>query len=123
MCVALIGGMDRLERDYEKEAGRHGVELRVFTKTRTGMATRLKSVDVMVMFTGKVSHRMKSEAISAARSKSIPVIMVHSCGVSSLRECLRRLVEPAREDIRERGCCGSCEKKDCCRSLRGKPGQ
>lgn len=98
MCVALIGGMDRLERDYENEAGKHGVELRVFTKTKTGMASRLKSVDVMVMFTGKVSHRMKSEAISAARSKSIPVMMVHSCGVSSLRECLRNLLEPVKDN-------------------------
>jgi len=36
MCVALIGGMDRLERDYETEARKHGVELRVFTKAKTG---------------------------------------------------------------------------------------
>jgi hypothetical protein len=92
MCVALIGGMDRLERDYENEAERHGVDLRVFTKSRAGLATRLKSVDAMVVFTGKTSHRIKNEAIGAAKANNIPVLMRHSCGVCSLRECLRRLV-------------------------------
>ncbi len=35
MCVALIGGMDRLERDYINinEAERLGVELKVYTKS------------------------------------------------------------------------------------------
>lgn len=99
MCVALIGGMDRLERDYETEARKHGVELRVFTKTKTGLVARLKSVDVMVVFTGKVSHQLRREATNAARSKSIPVMQVHSCGVCSLRECLKRLVAPDKEAI------------------------
>jgi hypothetical protein len=92
MCVALIGGMDRLERDYENEAERHGVRLKVFTKAKVGLAARLKSVDAVVVFTGKTSHRIRNEAISTAKSKSIPVVMCHSCGVCSLRECLGRIV-------------------------------
>ncbi len=103
MCVALIGGMDRLERDYEAEARKHGVELRVYTKTKTGLATRLKTVDVMVMFTGKVSHQLKREAVSAARSRSIPVIMAHSCGVCSLRECLQRLMASGEDEAGKNG--------------------
>lgn len=98
MCVAVIGGMDRLERSYKAEAGRQGVELRVFTQSRTGLGRRLKAVDAVVVFTGKVSHRMKNEAVSAAKSKNIPVIMAHSCGVCTLRECLGRLVGQTSED-------------------------
>ncbi|HNT43107.1 MAG TPA: DUF2325 domain-containing protein [Syntrophorhabdaceae bacterium] len=116
MCVALIGGMDRLERDYEAEALKHGVELRVFTKTKTGLVTRLKAVDVMVMFTGKVSHQLKREAVSAAKSRSIPVIMVHSCGVCSLRECLQRLAASGQRDAGVSGCAGSCKDAHCRRA-------
>ena len=115
MCVALIGGMDRLERDYETEARKHGVELRVFTKTKTGLVARLKSVDVMVVFTGKVSHQLRREATNAARSKSIPVMQVHSCGVCSLRECLQRLVALDKEAIQTPECSGSCKSRHCCR--------
>ena len=31
----------------------------------------------------------KRKAVQVARSRNIPLQMVHSCGVSSLRECLR----------------------------------
>ena len=66
--------------------------------TKTGLVARLKSVDVMVVFTGKVSHQLRREATNAARSKSIPVMQVHSCGVCSLRECLQRL-QPAFDEL------------------------
>ncbi len=117
MCVALIGGMDRLERDYETEARKHGVELRVFTRTKAGLATRLKAVDVMVMFTGKVSHQLKREAVNAARSRNIPVIMVHSCGVCSLRECLQRLMSSDKGDAGVSGCKGPCKGGHCRRAV------
>lgn len=112
MCVALIGGMDRLERDYETEAKKHGVELRVFTKTKTGLVTRLKSVDAIVLFTGKVSHQLRREATRAARSKNIPMIMLHSCGVCSLRECLHGLVVSGKESAGH-VCCGLCGSGYC----------
>lgn len=92
MCVALVGGMDRLERDYKNEAKRHGVHLKVFTKAKIGLAARLMSVDAIVVFTGKVSHCIRNTAVSAAKSRNVPVVMCHSCGVCSLRECLGRLV-------------------------------
>jgi len=42
MCVALIGGMDRLERHYVVEAGRFGVELKVFTKFKANIPLKIK---------------------------------------------------------------------------------
>lgn len=92
MCVALIGGMDRLEKNYENEAEKHGIQLKVFTKARKDLATRLGRIDALVVFTGKTSHRIKNEAMSVAKSQDIPVVMHHSCGVSSLRHCLGRLM-------------------------------
>ncbi len=108
MCVALIGGMDRLDRSYRDEAEKHGVDLRVFTKSKTGLATRLRQVDAVVIFTGKTSHRIKNEAVTAAKAAAIPVVMVHSCGVCSLRECLGRLVSAPDRAKASSGCklCG-----------------
>ena len=92
MCVALIGGMDRLESDYRSEAVRQGVKLKVFTKAKIGLTASVKGVDAVVVFTGKTSHRIRNEAMKVAKSGCIPVVMCHSCGVSSLRECLGQLV-------------------------------
>ncbi|HPX55209.1 MAG TPA: DUF2325 domain-containing protein [Syntrophales bacterium] len=90
--MALIGGMDRLEPDYRSEAVRQGVKLKVFTKAKIGLTASVRGVDAVVVLTGKTSHRIRNEAMKAAKSGCIPVVMCHSCGVSSLRECLRQLV-------------------------------
>lgn len=92
MCIALIGGMDRLERHYLEEAQRTGIDLRVFSKSQVNIGAKLKNVDAMVIFTNKVSHQVKKEAMNSARANGIPVFMHHSCGVCTLRECLNCLL-------------------------------
>lgn len=88
MCVAVIGGMDRLERHYRDEAEKIGIDLRVFTKASTDISSKIRNVDALVIFTNKVSHRIKREAAEVAKAKSIPVFMYHSCGICTLRDCL-----------------------------------
>jgi hypothetical protein len=91
MCIALLGGMDRLGKHYLEEAGRVGIDLKVFSRDEVNIGSKIKNVDAMVIFTNKVSHNMKSKALKEARAKGIPVYMHHSCGICSLRECLNCL--------------------------------
>jgi hypothetical protein len=91
MNIALIGGIDRLERHYHEEALRAGVDLRVFNCSEINIGAKLKQADAVVIFTNKVSHRMKKQAVTAAKSNAIPVFMHHSCGVCTLRDCLNCL--------------------------------
>jgi ABC-type uncharacterized transport system substrate-binding protein len=88
MCVAVIGGMARLERHYRQEATQAGVELRVFNQSEAKIAAKLKNVDALLIFTNKVSHRARHEALSVAKAQNIPVFQYHSCGVCTLRNCL-----------------------------------
>ncbi len=88
MCVALIGGMDRLERNYISEAEKMGIDLKVYTKSETGIASKVRNVDAVVIFTNKVSHKAKKEVMNIAKLRNIPVFMYHSCGICTLRDCL-----------------------------------
>ena len=88
MCIALIGGMDRLEKHYREEAERAGMSLMVFSRSQTNIAAKLKKADLMVIFTNKVSHRVKVEAMQVAKASNIPVVMHHACGVCTFRSCL-----------------------------------
>jgi len=88
MCIALIGGMDRLDKHYRETAERAGITLQIFNRSQTNIAAKLKKADVMVIFTNKVSHRVKTEAMHAAKARSIPVVMHHTCGVCTFRNCL-----------------------------------
>ena len=91
MSIALIGGMDRLERHYISEAEKLGIDLRVFTKSESQISSKIKNMDALVIFTNKVSHRVKKEAVNTAKAMNIPVFMYHSCGICTLRNCLNCL--------------------------------
>lgn len=104
MCIALIGGMDRLERHYKNEAKQCGVELKVFNKHKTGFPSKIKNVDAVVIFTNQVSHTIKKQMMNTARKRNIPVLMRHSCGVCTFRDCLNCLTNMDRDKENSRVC-------------------
>jgi hypothetical protein len=89
MSIVLIGGMARLERHYEKEAEKAGLQLRIFNRPENDIENKLKYAEAIVLFTNKVSHQSRNDVLKAARTHGIPVYMHHSCGVCTLRECLK----------------------------------
>ncbi len=97
MSIVLVGGMDRLGVQYRREAERLGMDLRIFSQAEQGMGGKIKNADAMVIFTNKISHRAKNEAMNAAKANGIPLYMHHSCGVCTFRECIRclRVMTPA----------------------------
>lgn len=88
MCAALVGGMDRLKREYVDEAKRNGVKLKCYTGKERKISGTLGKVDFVVLFTNKVSHKAKKDVLAALRGKDVPILMRHSCGISTLRKCL-----------------------------------
>jgi len=91
MKITLIGGMDRLEPHYRREAREAGHELKIFSVYETGMEAKIGKTDALVLFTDKVSHSARAHALEAARNLGISVVQSHSSGVSSLRQCLGSL--------------------------------
>lgn len=88
MCVTLIGGMDRLHCEYIAAAKKGGHSLKCIGRNEPNFIDKIGNPDKMIIFTNKISHEAKRKAIQHAKNKKIPVHMVHSCGVSSLKECL-----------------------------------
>ena len=88
MRVSVIGGMQRLERQYHNEAAKLGIDLHVFNTSGTQLKKRLGQSAAVVLFTDKMSHQIRTEAMEVARAQGIPVYMLHSCGVCTLRNCL-----------------------------------
>lgn len=87
MCAALVGGMDRLRKEYIDTAKDMGFDLKVFTGQERSIKSQLGDLDMVILFTGKVSHAARHEAVKHAKANSIPLHMIHSSGVSALRKC------------------------------------
>ena len=88
MCAVLVGGMDRLHREYVETAKSLGVALKVFNGQERSIEKQLGGADMLILCTGKVSHSARREVIKHAGAKNIPVRMIHSAGVSALRCCI-----------------------------------
>lgn len=95
MKVSLIGGMDRLEPHYRREAKRAGHDLKIFFHYETGMDAKIGTADAIILFTGKISHNARIHAVEVARTLNIPLYQCHSCGVCTLRDCLASLAVEA----------------------------
>ena len=88
MCAVLVGGMDRLQREYIETAKSLGVDLKVFNGQERSIEKKLGSADMLILCTGKVSHSAQREVVKHAGAKNIPVSRIQSAGVSALRCCI-----------------------------------
>jgi hypothetical protein len=90
--VALIGGIDRLRNHYIAAAEKSGVDLRFFSQDAVNIGPKIMELDALVIFTGMISHQAKKKVMRVAKSRHIPVLMSHSCGVCSLKQCIDCLI-------------------------------
>lgn len=88
MKIVLIGGMDRLKADYEKVAHSKGHKLKSISRDESGLESRIGEADKIIVFTNKVSHCARNKALRYGQAQGIPVQLAHSCGVSTLKNCL-----------------------------------
>lgn len=65
MTAAFIGGMDRLQPYYHKTARKGGYRLKMFTGSENSIDERIRNIDLMIIFTGKVSHKARKCAAKA----------------------------------------------------------
>jgi len=88
MRISLIGGINRLEKHYRQEAEKLGVELRIYNRPEANLTAKIRHTEALVIFTNKVSHQARNQAVVMAQAKGIPVFMSHNCGICALRDCL-----------------------------------
>lgn len=91
MSVAVIGGIDRLKRLYEKKGIEYGYKVKVFSQQVPNIRKRLNSVEGIVLFTDTVSHNLVKEVVHVARRQGIPVERSHSSSLSGLQRSLQVL--------------------------------
>ena len=90
MSVVIIGGHERMVRQYEEICEKHGCDAKVFVKERSGFKKNLGTPDLMILLTNTVSHKMVKSAVSEARRNKIQIARAHSSSASALTNVLRQ---------------------------------
>ena len=91
MSIVLVGGHERMHKEYKGIGSKLGHKVKVFTKMPPRFEKAIGKPDVMVLFTSTVSHKMVGTALKEAKRKKIPIIRSHSSSGTSLENALLQI--------------------------------
>lgn len=81
MSVVIIGGHDRMVRQYKEICRNHKYKAKVFTQMCTGLDKQIGSPDLLILFTSTVSHKMIRCVLEEVDEQRTDVVRCHTTRV------------------------------------------
>lgn len=95
MSVVIIGGHDRMVRQYKQICKEHNCKAKVFTQMSARLSDQIGSPDLVILFTNTVSHKMVKCAIAEAERGHADIVRCHTSSGSALNEILQNACHSA----------------------------
>ena len=95
MSVVILGGNECMVRRYEELCRAYDCKAKVYARKERGMQN-IGSPDLLVLFTGTMSHKMLELAAGQARKRSISIVRSHTSSMAALRGILETHTGGAR---------------------------
>ena len=92
MSVVIIGGNDCMVCQYKNLCKEYKCRAKVFTQMSGTLKDKMGNPDLLVLFTGSVSHKMVKCAMSEAKRKNTKIARAHSSSMAALRSILEEHV-------------------------------
>ena len=87
MSVVIVGGNERMARQYEDLCREYSCRAKIFMKTDRGIQN-FGTPELLVLFTSTMSHKMLDIATGQAKKRNIRVARCHTSSMSALRNIL-----------------------------------
>lgn len=107
MSLLVIGGHERMEKDYYKLAKSKGYKPKIYTTMSSQVKNSIGSPDAIVIFTSTVSHKLSKIVEAQAKKKSIPIIRHKNSSKVAFCKCLEEI------DMCLGNCQGCCNCERC----------
>lgn len=88
MSVVIVGGHDRMVRQYINICKNFQCKAKVFTQMPGNFKAQIGNADLVVLFTSTVSHIMANGAIQEVQKNNISIARSHSSSSSALKKIL-----------------------------------
>lgn len=88
MSVVIVGGHDRMVRQYSDICKGFQCKSKIFTQMPGNFKSQIGKADLVVLFTSTVSHIMVCGALQEAEKNNISVVRSHSSSSSALKKIL-----------------------------------
>lgn len=88
MSVVIIGGNDCMVCRYKTLCKEYRCKPKIFTQMSGSMKEQIGNPDLLILFTGTVSHKMVQCALAGVDSKNTVIARSHSSSMTSLKNIL-----------------------------------
>ncbi len=105
MNLVVVGGNEKMKKDYISLAKQKGYKAKVFLNMSPKVKKCVGEPDAIVIFTSAVSHKMVVCVEEQAKKKNIPIIRHRNNSKVAFVECLDLVDECT-------GNCKTCKMKD-----------
>ncbi|MBQ9420171.1 MAG: DUF2325 domain-containing protein [Lachnospiraceae bacterium] len=88
MSIVILGGNERMEREYKDLCKAYNCRAKVFTKPSGNLRSKIGTPDLMIFFTGTMSHKMVNAAMCEVKGGRTEIARSHTSSMAALREIL-----------------------------------
>ena len=88
MGVVIVGGNDCMTCQYKRLCKEYNCKAKVFTQVPSDFKSKIGSPDLLILFTGTVSHKMVNCALKEAQKSEAIVVRSHSSSSTALKGIL-----------------------------------
>ena len=88
MSIVIIGGNECMVRQYTDLCREYGCRAKAFPKMCCGMKNKIGSPDLLVLFTGTMSHKMLRFAMNETKGSRTRIVRSHTSSMAALRNIL-----------------------------------
>ena len=90
MSVVIIGGNDKMVTQYKDTCKKFDCKAKVFTQMNPRLEKKIGSPDLLILFTGTVSHKMVVSALNKAKRANINIARMHTSSITALKSVLQQ---------------------------------
>ncbi len=90
MSVVIVGGNDRMARQYIDVCDKYNCKAKIFTQLPGNFRAHIGTPDLIVLFTSTVSHIMAKSAVQTAKKYDIKIARSHTSSSSALQNILSK---------------------------------
>lgn len=88
MSVVIVGGNDKMIRQYEDLCKNYKCKAKVFTQPSSNLREKIGRPDLMILFTNTVCHKMIVTATQTDGKNNIEIARSHSSSATALKKIL-----------------------------------
>ena len=90
MSVVILGGNECMERNYKSLCSDYRHDAKVMIKPTGGLKGKIGNPDMVIFFTGAMSHKMVQGALSELKGQDVIIERCPTSSVSALRRVLEK---------------------------------